>query len=109
MKWKKLEPLKRVAPNPCLNCPDPPDSLPLNAIIAVGFGTTIVSKDGRQIFDGERPDDDQFHRLEEFEKLAVADPDHDWQVVLHGPLHGETYQRHGDGLWVCVEQNEGFA
>lgn len=91
-----------------MNCPDPPESLPLDAYIAVGFGTAIVTKDGVQIFDGERPDDDEYHRLGEFEAIASADPDHDWRVVLHGPMHGETYQRQ-DGQWICVERNEGFA
>lgn len=47
--------------------------------------------------------------VEEAEKLAAADPDHDWRIVLFGPLHGEVYQRHGPGQWLLVEKNEGFA
>jgi hypothetical protein len=43
------------------------------------------------------------------EELAKADPDHDWRIVLHGPLRGMTYQRHGDTQWMLVEKNEGFA
>lgn len=45
----------------------------------------------------------------EAEKLAATDPDHDWRIVLFGPLHGEVYQRHGPGQWMLVEKNEGFA
>ena len=43
------------------------------------------------------------------EALAAQDPDHDWRIVLHGPLSGRTYQRHGPGQWMLVEKNEGFA
>lgn len=43
------------------------------------------------------------------ERAAVADPDHDWRIVLYGPLHGEVYQRHGLSEWMLVEKNEGFA
>jgi hypothetical protein len=45
----------------------------------------------------------------EAEKAALADPDHDWRIVLFGPLHGEVYQRHEAGAWMLVEKNEGFA
>lgn len=43
------------------------------------------------------------------EELAAADPDHDWRIMIYGPLSGRTYQRHAPGSWVMVEQNEGFA
>lgn len=43
------------------------------------------------------------------ERLARQDPDHDWRIVLYGPLHGEVYQRHGKSQWVLVESNQGFA
>lgn len=42
------------------------------------------------------------------ERVAKRDPDHDWRIVLYGPLHGEVYQRQ-DGEWLLVEKNEGFA
>ena len=43
------------------------------------------------------------------EREAVIDPDHDWRVTLFGPLHGEVYQRQGEGEWLLVESNQGFA
>lgn len=43
------------------------------------------------------------------EEAAALDPDHDWRIVLFGPLHGEVYQRHGPDQWMLVEKNEGFA
>jgi hypothetical protein len=43
------------------------------------------------------------------EKVAATAPDHDWRIVLYGPLHGEVYQRQGAGEWLLVEKNQGFA
>lgn len=93
--------------NPCLHCPDPPAQAPMDKIIAVGFGSAVVTCDGKLIADGERAKD--YIRFKDAEKWAKKDPNHDWRVQLHGPLHGETYQRQGPGKWVCIEQNEGFA
>ena len=87
----------------------PPTQAPMEMLIAVGFGSAFVSRDGEQVLDGENPPGDEFLTFADAEKMAAADPDHDWRVVLHGPLHGETYQRQGEGVWMCIERNEGFA
>ncbi len=82
----------------------------MEKVIAVGFGAAFVSKDGEQVLDGERgADRDEWVTFADAERLAVADPDHDWRVVLEGPLHGETYQRQGPGEWNCIKRNDGFA
>ena len=98
-------------PNGCLHCPPILAKASMEKDIAVGFGTAGLSRDDDIVIDGERA----FQRGErvptfaDAEALAIADPDHDWRVTLHGPLHGETYQRQGVGEWVLVESNEGFA
>lgn len=81
----------------------------MDKIIAVGFGCAQVVCDGRVVIDGEHPPNDDWVTFADAERLAVEDPDHDWRVILRGPLHGETYQRQGPEVWVCVERNEGFA
>jgi hypothetical protein len=81
----------------------------MDKIIAVGFGCAQVTKDGEMVLDGEHPDLDGYITFADAERLASQDPDHDWRVILHGPLHGETYQRHGNLGWHCIERNEGFA
>ena len=81
----------------------------MEKLIAVGFGCATVTRDGEQIIDGERHPSDEFLTFADAEAMAVIDPDHDWRVILHGPLHGETYQRQGVEKWVCIERNEGFA
>lgn len=81
----------------------------MGKLIAVGFGSAYVTCDGLVVLDGERPPTDEFVTFSDAEALAIADPDHDWLVVLHGPLHGETYQRQGAEQWVLIATNEGFA
>ncbi|KQM37971.1 hypothetical protein ASE59_11780 [Sphingomonas sp. Leaf10] len=91
----------------------------LNDCIAVGFGFAACTKDGAIVLEEPRPsyddngemlDDDQHYPTgADAEKLAVADPDHDWRIMLESPLLGRTFQRQGAGNWVLVEQNAGFA
>ena len=47
-------------------------------------------------------------QLFDIEEAVAEDPDHDWQVEIYGPMHGETYQRQGPGHWVMVKTNGGF-
>lgn len=113
-KWKKEKPLEKVARNPCLHCPDPLPTLSMEHHIGVGFGSAYLSCDGKIIFDENEcvrdgGDFEDLMTVEQAEKKANLSPNHDWRIVLHGPLHGETYQRQGKGKWVCIEQNEGFA
>lgn len=110
MTWEKLAALPAKG-NPCLHCPGIAAHLHLESIIAVGFGSAYVTRDGEAVLDGERAlrDGDERVTAQDAENLALADPDHDWRITLFGPLHGEEYQRQGDGLWVLVSTNEGFA
>lgn len=66
-----------------------------------------IRKDGLLYWSGESLDTTR--RLRYFENQAAKDPDHDWRLVVFSALHGETYQRHGEGLWICVESNKGYA
>lgn len=108
---KKKKYLKPIlgGQNPCLNCPPIPSVASMDKIVAVGFGTAEVRKNGAMVIDGERPPNDEWVTFADAEALAVAEPEEDWRVVLDGPLHGETYQRQGLGNWVLVKRNQGFA
>lgn len=112
MAWKKLKPIKSEDIHiGCFCCSTASEVAPLGMEIAVGFGSAFVTKDGDEIYDGERDwqNGNQPLTVRDIEAMAKNDPDHDWRIVKHGPLHGETYQRHGDDTWVCVESNQGFA
>lgn len=97
--------------NPCLNCPPIPSVAQMDKLIAIGFGTAEVRRNGKMVIDGEKEaqEHDRWVTFEDAEQAAEKYPSHDWTVVLHGPLHGETYQRQGPRNWVLVERNEGFA
>ena len=79
-------------------------------MIAVGFGYAALTKNGAPIWsEDEAVADNSAMTGADAEALAAQDPDHDWRIVLHGPLSGRTYQRHGPGQWMLVERNDGFA
>lgn len=92
----------------CLCCGPTKSQLCRDNLIAVGFGFAVLTRDGVTVLQ-EETDSEDFHTVGEAEDLAIADPDHDWRIVLHGPLRGSTYQRQGDMCWILVEKNQGFA
>lgn len=106
--WQKVEPYEGTIPQGCLHCSPVTALADPQAVVGVGFGDAHISRDGRIIY-RESPNDDERKRLAEFEEMAVKDPDHDWRMVLFGPLRGSEYQRHGVGKWVLIDSNEGFA
>ncbi len=112
MSWTKLPPLEQKDIHVgCLCCSSAAQVAHLEMGIAVGFGAAYVLKDGVEFYDGEADyqDGKEPKTVAEIEAIAALDPDHDWQIVKHGPLHGETFQRHDKDRWVCVESNMGFA
>lgn len=113
------QPIIEGGNNPCSCCPPIPTQAPLDKVIAVGFGAAQVYRDDEFFADGETGIMRRNGIVERFEpwtltfgdieEIARLDPGHDWQIVLHGPMHGETYQRQGEGVWLCIERNQGFA
>jgi len=102
---------------PCLCCGVASDFFDPEAIIAVGFGAAALTRDGGLVWSEPQRGDpmDEGDEEEEYmtgaqaEELAATDPDHDWQIMLHGPMRSRVYQRHGPGQWALIEQGEGFA
>mgnify|MGYP001317286657 CR=1 FL=1 len=96
----------------CLNCGVRPSLFPADGLIAVGFGYAALHRDGQPVYTEPYSDvvaETEYMTGAQAEALAAADPDHDWQIVLEGPLSGRTYQRHGQNEWALIEQNAGFA
>lgn len=111
MNWTKLAPVEATLCG-CLNCARRYETAPLDMMIAVGFGMAVVKKNKEVIYDemSSCPDNwDNAWYVKDAEEVAKKDPDNDWRIVMHGPLHGETYQRQGEDEWVLVETNIGFA
>lgn len=104
--WEKLPAIEGKYGG-CLNCGPRPSFFPADGIIAVGFGYAGLHCDGSAVYTESNGDDDMTGA--QAEELAAANPDHDWRIVLEGPLSGRAYQRHGPNQWALVEQNVGFA
>lgn len=96
---------------PCLCCGVASDFFQPEAVIAVGFGCAALTRDGGLVWDEPMEGDEDYDLMTgaQAEALAAADPDHDWQIMLHGPMRSRVYQRHGPGQWALIEQGEGFA
>lgn len=94
----------------CLFCSTACQLAPMDMWIAVGFGSAWAQKDDETIYQ-ENPhgEEDEIMTVGELEAIAAKDPEHDWRFTKLGPLHGETFQRQGEGRWVCIESNMGFA
>ena len=94
----------------CLNCSTAALEAPMDMVVAVGFGSATVTKDNELIYDENFWDENkEYPTVLHFEKMAEKDPDHDWRIEKYGPLHNETFQRHGPKKWVCIESGPGFA
>jgi hypothetical protein len=108
--WEKLPAIEGTHGG-CLNCGPRPSFFPADGVIAVGFGYAGLLRDGQSVYDepSDAKSDDEYMTGAQAETMAAADPDHDWRIVLEGPLSGRTYQRHGPNAWALVEQNMGFA
>jgi len=111
-KWEKLPQIKgKDLHVGCLNCSTAAMVAPLDMEVCVGFGMACVEKDGVMVYDG----DEEYRlygkakKVRYFENLARKDPDHDWRIIKHGPMHGETFQRHEKNRWICIESTGGFA
>lgn len=73
--------------------------------IDTGFGSAGYSRDGEVLWDGG----DDISLVEDVERMAKVDPDHDWRIWFFAPLYESEYQRQGDGVWVLVRKGDGFA
>ncbi|KKM75045.1 hypothetical protein LCGC14_1394240 [marine sediment metagenome] len=95
----------------CLTCSTAEYKASMDKIICTGFGSACATKDGKTVYDGDQDyrNGNEPKTVGEIEKIAQESPDHDWRIVMYGPLHGEIYQRQGEKNWVCVESNQGFA
>lgn len=98
----------------CTQCGYQHAILPMDAMIAVGFGEASVTKDGEEVWselhnanDAESWDD--FWTTAKAEEEARKDPDHDWRIHLVAPLSERHYQRQGEDHWVLYEKGIGFA
>ena len=99
-------------------CPPPiPQVAPMTMMIAVGLGMASVQMDGEFVYsDVEVEEFNEIHEannpywtVQDAENEARKDPDHEWIIDMQGPLQGLTFKRMGEGNWVLIDSNKGFA
>ncbi len=88
--------------------PTAPELFPADGIVAVGFGSASVLRDGVAVWQEQGADQEDMTGAMA-EAMAAADPAHDWRISLYAPLSSAVYQRQGPGQWVLIERGEGFA
>lgn len=110
MSFEKLKGIKGGSGG-CSCCGYQHEILPMDSIIAVGFGSAYVTKNGKGIYDEMDADGDyeKFWTCETAEMEARKDPDNDWRIHLIAPLSERHYQRQGENHWVLYEKGNGFA
>lgn len=88
----------------------PRQVLPLEKVIAVGFGAAYVSRDGDTVWQEDvRADWNDLWTVAQAEQVAEEDPLHDWRIHIIGPLAEGHWQRQSAGQWVMYEKGDGFA
>lgn len=112
MNWKKESPVeaKHIG---CLCCGGNHETFPMEGVIAVGFGSATLEKNGRIVWsESDLPSDakwENFMSGQQAEELAAKDPDNDWRIKKIGPLKEGEWQRQGEGHWVLYREGAGFA
>lgn len=85
-------------------------TLPMDALLAVGFGDVNVTRDDEHVYsENEHQKDEQFWTAKDAEAFAAKDPDHDWRIHFYAPLYEAHYQRQSENHWVLYEKGIGFA
>lgn len=107
MSFKKLQAIEGGSGG-CSCCGYQYQHLPLNSLIAVGFGHAAVTKNNKPVYD-EMDAGENYWTAQDAENEAQKDPDNDWRIHLVAPLSERHYQRQGDGLWVLYKKGIGFA
>ena len=110
MSFKKLQGVKGGAGG-CPCCGYTHEHLPMDKLIAVGFGYAAVTKNGEEVYNelDRENENTPLWTTKDAEIIAKQEPNNDWRIHLEAPLSERHYQRQDDGLWVLFEKGPGFA
>lgn len=106
MSFEKMKPIEGGTGD-CGNCGYQHNILPLDSLIAVGFGYAAVTKNEEGIY--AETEEGNIWNVMNAEIEARKEPDNDWRIHLIAPLSERHYQRQGKNQWVLYEKGQGFA
>ena len=93
----------------CIHCGFQQSILPMESLIAVGFGYAAVSKDSVEVYNEKYVEGEHYWACQDAENEAQKDPDHDWRIHIVAPLSERHYQRQGENKWILYKKGVGFA
>lgn len=94
----------------CLSCGCQHTILPIEEVIAVGFGNALLTKNDECVYsEMDANSCSDYMTVSQAEELAATDPKHDWRIHLFAPFSERHYQRQGERHWVLYEKGAGFA
>lgn len=79
------------------------------AIVAVGVGYAAVTRDGVPMYEAQYGELEHAMSVREAERMAAAEPEHDWRIHLVGPLDERHYRRSADGRWTIYRRGYGLS
>lgn len=89
---------------------EPRRCLPLDKVIAVGFGAAWVSCDSNTVWqEDSHAEWESLWTVRQAEDAAMKNPDADWRIHIVGALAEGHWQRQAANEWVMYEAGQGFA
>lgn len=83
--------------------------LPHDAVIGVGLGHASITCDGNPVFEETGQPVDELPTAADAERVARAEPHHDWCIHLVSLLEARHYRRQADGRWMLYERGYGLS
>jgi hypothetical protein len=85
------------------------DLLALDAQVAVGVGYAALTRDGVPVYEADCFALEQAWSVGDAERLAAAEPDHDWRIHLVALRDERHYRREAEGRWLLYERGYGLS
>ena len=79
------------------------------ATIGVGIGYAALTRDGETVYEEDCTGLHAPMTVEEAEKLARREANHDWRIHLVAQLEDRHYRREAAGRWVIYERGYGLS
>jgi len=83
--------------------------LPLESVIGVGHGYAALTRDSIPVYEENGQEFEALMTVAQAEKLALADPEHEWEIHLVALLDERHYRRDGDGRWTLTSRGYGLS
>ena len=83
--------------------------LALDALLLPGLGCARVSKNGEAVIELQGLAGEHAMTVGDAERLALAEPEHEWSIHVVNLLDDRRYRREGAGLWKLYARGYGLS